>query len=138
MADRTIRAGSAAPPRAGPSPRVCLTLRPVRYALLAANAAGLTKHIPHQPANPPTASSAASSEPVAHWMAVRRKGDLLAARTIRCQGDYRSSAAITILFADTLTEAAVASRPGVHFLTLNDLSSGLAFAGITISEEKMA
>ena len=66
----------------------------------------------------------------------------LAARTIRCQGDYRSSAAITVLFARALTGLAVASRPGVLFpeeaVTLDDLRPGLASAGITISEEKMA
>ena len=126
------------------SPYLCLTPRPIRYALLAANAAGLINRLPRQiaSAKPPATSSAASTEPVAHWIAVRRNGALLAARTIRCQGDYRSSAAITVLFARALTETAVAPRPGVLFpeeaVTLDDLRPGLASAGITISEEKMA
>jgi len=43
------------------------------------------------------------AEPVRHWVAVRRGGTLLAARTLRCQGDYRSAAAATVLLACQLT-----------------------------------
>lgn len=123
----------------------CIDPRPFRYVLLAANAAGLLSRIPRKAfaANPPSAPSAASTEPVAHWVAVRSRGTLLAARTIRCRGDYRSSAAITVLFARALTGTAggpaAAPRPGVLFpeqaVTLDDLRPGLADAGIAIHEE---
>jgi hypothetical protein len=126
------------------SPYICLTPRPVRYALLAANAAGLITRLPRKVASakPPAASSAASSEPVAHWIAVRRNGTLLAARTIRCQGDYGSSAVITVLFAHALADGAVASHAGALFpdeaISLDELRPGLASAGITISDEQIA
>jgi RmlD substrate binding domain len=121
---------------------VCLMPRPVRYALLAANAAGLLSRLPRVSANPPKTPADASSEPVTHWIAVRKNGTRLAARTIRCHGDYRSSAIITVLLAGALTGASAASKAGVLFpeetLTLDDLRPGLADAGITISEEKIA
>lgn len=125
------------------SPYICLTPRPLRYAFLAANAAGLMSRLPRQMASakPPGVSTAASTEPVAHWVAVRRNGTQLAARTIRCRGDYRSSAVITVLFTQALTTTAMVSRPGVLFpeeaVTLDDLRPGLTGAGITISDEKM-
>jgi hypothetical protein len=127
------------------SPYICIAPRMIRYVLLAANAAGLLSRIPRKAiaANPPSAPSAASTESVAHWVAVRRSGTLLAARTIRCQGDYRSSAAITVLFARALADTAGGPsadlRPGVLFpeqaVTLDDLRPGLADAGVTICEE---
>lgn len=121
----------------------CLSPRPARYALLAANAAGLISRLPRKAmaANPPATPSAASREPVAHWIAVRRRGTRLAARTIRAAGDYRSSAAVTVAFARTLTRSGAPPRPGVLFpeeaVTLDDLVGGLAAAGITIVEEKV-
>jgi hypothetical protein len=120
---------------------VCLSPRPVRYAVLAANAAGLLGRLPRgaMPAKPPGPVAAPSAEPVAHWVAVRRQGSYLAARTIRATGDYRSSAAITALFAQALTQPAPALPPGVLFpeeaLTLDDIRPGLAGAGITIVDE---
>ena len=85
-----------------------------------------------QAAGPP---AVASTEPVAHWVAARRRGTCLAARTIRAKGDYRSSAAITVLFAQALTRPAPPPRAGVLFpeevVTLDDIRPGLAGAGIT-------
>jgi hypothetical protein len=84
------------------------------------------------------------SRPAAYWIAVRRTGALLPAGTIRCQGDYRSSPAITVLFTRALTENGrrIGSRPGVQFpeeaVTVDGLRPGLASAGITISEEMVA
>ena len=72
-------------------------------------------------------------------MAARRRGTCLAARTIRAKGDYRSSAAITVLFAQALTRPAPPPRAGVLFpeevVTLDDIRPGLAGAGITIVDE---
>jgi NAD-dependent epimerase/dehydratase family protein len=119
---------------------VCLTPRPVRYALLAANATGLLSRLPRVSANPPRTPADASSEPVAHWIAVRKNGTRLAARTIRCHGDYRSSAAVTVLLARAITGAVPPPGGGVLFpeeiLTLDDIRPGLAGAGITIVDEK--
>jgi hypothetical protein len=120
----------------------CLTPRPVRYALLAVNAAGLLGRLPRgaMPAKPPGPVAVASAEPIAHWVAVRRKGTCLAARTVRARGDYRSSAAITVLFAQALTRPGSPARPGVLFpeeaVTLDDIRPGLAGAGITIVHEQ--
>jgi hypothetical protein len=126
------------------SPYACVIPRAARYALLAANAAGLLSRLPRKAiaANPPSSPAAASAEPVAHWIAVRRNGTRLAARTIRAEGDYRSSAGITVLFAQALTRHASPPRAGVLFpeeaVTLEDLRPGLAAAGITISDEKVS
>lgn len=122
----------------------CLSPAPVRYALLAANAAGLISRLPRKAmtANPPGAPAAASTEPVAHWVAVRRRGTRLAARTVRARGDYRASAAVTVLLARALTDRGAPPRAGVLFpeeaATLDDLLPGLASAGITIADEKPA
>jgi hypothetical protein len=121
---------------------VCLTPRPVRYALLAANAAGLISRLPQGalPARQPGPPAVVSAEPIAHWVAVRREGTLLAARTIRTKGDYRSSAAITVLFAQALTRLADPLRPGVLFpeeaVTLDDICPGLAGSGIKVVDEQ--
>jgi RmlD substrate binding domain len=119
----------------------CLTPRSVRYVLLAANAAGLLGRLPRgaMPAKPPGPVATPSAEPVAHWVAVRRRGSYLAARTIRATGDYHTSAAITVLFAQALTGPAPALRAGVLFpeeiVTLDDIRPGLAEAGVTIVDE---
>lgn len=119
----------------------CLTPRPFRYVLLAVNAAGLLGRLPRRamPAKPPGPVAAASTEPIAHWVSVRRQGSYLTARTIRGTGDYHTSAAITVLFAQALTRPAPGLRPGVLFpeevLTLDDIRPGLAEAGVTIVDE---
>jgi hypothetical protein len=77
---------------------------------------------------------------VAHWVAVRQRGTCLAARTIRARGDYCSSAAVTVLFAQAVTRPAAPLRAGVLFpeeaVTLDDVRPGLAGAGITIADER--
>jgi hypothetical protein len=46
-----------------------------------------------------------STEPVAHWVCVRRAGTRLAARTIRCSGDYLGAAHAALAFAHALQDA---------------------------------
>jgi RmlD substrate binding domain len=122
---------------------VCLSPRPVRYALLAANAAGLLGRIPRGAlsARPPGPGAEASAEPVAHWVAVRRRGTRLAAVTAQACGDYHSSAAVTALLAEALTRPDGAPlRSGLLFpeeaVTLDDIRPGLAGAGVTIADER--
>jgi hypothetical protein len=117
---------------------LCVTERGLRGVLLAVNAIGLLGRV---------AGSAAASapvpeptaEPVRHWVAVRRGGTLLAARTLRCQGDYRSAATATVLTAGQLTARQDPLPAGVlvpeQVLTIDELEPGLAQAGITVADE---
>jgi hypothetical protein len=118
---------------------LCVTERGLQGALLAVNAAGLIGRMP-QPASAPVPH--ATSEPVRHWVAVRRHGTLLAASTLRCQGDYRSAAAATVLMADQLTGRDDPLPAGVlvpeEVLTIGQLEPGLAKAGITVAEERIS
>jgi hypothetical protein len=79
------------------------------------------------------------AEPVRHWVAVRRGGTLLAARTLRCQGDYRSAAAATVLLACQLTSRQDPLPAGVlvpeEVLTVDELEPGLDRVGITVADQ---
>src|SRR5580693_4119689 len=77
------------------SPYLCISEHRVHSALLAFNSAGIIARLPRSAfaSAPSDAHGAAGAEPVAHWVAVRRRGACLAARTLRCRGDYRSLAA---------------------------------------------
>lgn len=57
----------------------------------------------------------ASREPVVEWVAVRCRGERVAARVIEGEGDYRTTAEVTVVFADALLElrAAQPDRSGV-------------------------
>ncbi len=77
---------------------------------------------------------AASSEPVAHWVAANRGERRLGAKTVECRGDFLHAARSTVVFADALRAHA---RPGGCFdpeevFTLGSLESKLGAAGITI------
>ncbi|MGH3170570.1 MAG: hypothetical protein ACRDN0_32405, partial [Trebonia sp.] len=115
---------------------VCLTPRAVRYALMAANAAGIVSRVPRVA----PATSTPTAEPIAHWVAVRKDGMRLAARTIRGHGDYRSAAAVTVLFAQALIEST--SPPGVllpeEAVSLDQIRPGLADMGIFINDEHVS
>jgi hypothetical protein len=117
---------------------LCVTERGLHGALLAANAAGLIGRLAGSSAStaPVTETTA---EPVRHWVAVRRRGTLLAASTLRCQGDYRSGAAATALMAGQLAGRRSALPAGVlmpeDVLTIDELEPGLAEAGLTVTEE---
>ena len=51
---------------------------------------------------PSTDGGGTSEEPVAHWVAVLRQGERIAAQTLECRGDYRCAAAAAVVFARTL------------------------------------
>ena len=88
-----------------------------------------------------SAAAARANEP-RHWVAVRQRGTLLAASTLRCQGDYRSAAAATVLAAGQLTSRAEPPPAGVlvpgEVLTISEMRPGLAEVGITVIEEPTA
>jgi hypothetical protein len=85
------------------------------------------------PRKPPP-GGAASSEPVAHWIAAISRGRRLGARTVECRGDYLHAAKSAVVFADVLLGR---SRTGGCFdpdeiCTLADIEPALRKAGIAI------
>ena len=128
------------------SPYLCISEHRVHSALLAFNSAGIIARLPRSafasaagPAGP-SAPGPLGAEPVAHWVAVRRRGACLAARTLRCRGDYRSAAAGTVLFARSLTARAGSGPAGVlvpeEACTIGELRSALAASDIVVVDEQ--
>lgn len=120
---------------------LCVTERRMQRALLTVNAAGLMGRLPRS-ASTITPVPEATAEPIRHWVAVRQRGTMLAASTLRCRGDYRSAAAATVLAAGQLTGHDDPLPAGVlvpeDVLTIRELEPGLAEAGITVVEEPTA
>jgi hypothetical protein len=117
---------------------MCVTERGLHGALLAVNATGLIGRVAGSAAGSAPVPEA-TAEPVRHWVAVRRSGTLLAARTLRCRGDYRSAAAATVLMAGQLTSRHDPLSAGLlapeDVLTIDELEPGLDEAGITVADE---
>ena len=125
------------------SPYLCISEHRVHSALLAFNSAGIIARLPRSAFASATGSAAgaAGAEPVAHWVAVRRRGACLAARTLRCRGDYRSAAAGTVLFGRSLAAGLRSGRPaGVlvpeETFTIGELRSALAESDIVVVDEQ--
>src|ERR1700722_2023939 len=133
------------------SPYLCISEHRVHSALLAFNSAGIIARLPRSafagaPSDAPGTSATSgtsgapgtSGEPVAHWVAVRRRGACLAARTLRCRGDYRSAAAGTVLFGRSLL--AGPGEDGVlvpeEAFTLGELRPALAESDIVVVDEQ--
>lgn len=120
---------------------LCMTERRMQRALLTVNAAGLIGRLPRS-AFTATPVREATAEPIRHWVAVRQRGTVLAASTLRCRGDYQSAAAATVLIAGRLTGHGDPLPAGVlvpeEVLTIGELKPGLAEAGITVVEEPTA
>jgi NAD(P)-dependent dehydrogenase (short-subunit alcohol dehydrogenase family) len=121
------------------SPYLCIAERAVHSGLLTLNAAGLIGRVPRS-AFATSSPGEASSEPIAHWIAARRRGTLLAARTVRCQGDYRAAAACTVIFARSLVGRAEPASPGVlvpeETFVIGELQPELGKAGISVADEQ--
>jgi len=125
------------------SPYLCISEHRVHSALLAFNSAGIIARLPRSAfaSAPSDTPGAAGAEPVAHWVAVRRRGACLAARTLRCRGDYRSAAAGTVLFARSLA-AGGRSLAGAGVLvpedafTIGELRPALAESDIMVVDER--
>jgi NAD(P)-dependent dehydrogenase (short-subunit alcohol dehydrogenase family) len=82
----------------------------------------------------PRLAGAASSEPVAHWIAAIGRGRRLGARTVQCSGDYLHAAKTAVVFADMLLAQ---KRSGGCFdpdeiCALADIEPVLRKAGIAI------
>jgi hypothetical protein len=125
------------------SPYLCISEHRVHSALLAFNSAGIIARLPRSAfaSAPGSAAGAAGAEPVAHWVAVRRRGDCLAARTLRCRGDYRSAAAGTVLFGRSLAACVRSGGPaGVlvpeDAFTIGSLEPELAESDIVVVDEQ--
>jgi NAD(P)-dependent dehydrogenase (short-subunit alcohol dehydrogenase family) len=120
------------------SPYLCISEHRVHSALLAFNSAGIIARLPRSAFAGSTGPLGA--EPVAHWVAVRRRGACLAARTLRCRGDYRSAAAGTVLFARSLAARAESGPTGVlvpeEVFTIGELRSALAESDIVVVDEQ--
>ena len=120
------------------SPYVCITEKATHRALLAVNTAGLMSRLPRAAfGSPPRADGGdASDEPVAHWVAVLKQGERIAAQTLQCRGDYRCAAASAVAFARALTACGAASAlpRGVFdpedLLSLDGLAPALREYGI--------
>jgi NAD(P)-dependent dehydrogenase (short-subunit alcohol dehydrogenase family) len=119
------------------SPYVCITEGPPHAALLAANRTRLMSRLPRAAfhGSPGATDESGTTELVAHWVAVRRQGELIAARTVSCLGDYRGAAAATVELATPLVNDRERVPPGVfdpdELLSLRELGESLARAGIT-------
>jgi NAD(P)-dependent dehydrogenase (short-subunit alcohol dehydrogenase family) len=125
------------------SPYLCISEHRVHTALLAFNSAGIIARLPRSAfagTAGPSAAGPLGAEPVAHWVAVRRRGACLAARTLRCRGDYRSAAAGTVLFARSLAARAGSGPAGVlvpeEAFTIGELRSALAESDIVVVDEQ--
>jgi NAD dependent epimerase/dehydratase family len=85
-------------------------------------------------------NGATSTEPVAHWIAAKRRERRLEARTIECAGDLLHAARCTVLFADSLLTR---ERPAGCFdpeelWTLPELEPELERAGVRIKVRSAA
>ncbi len=112
------------------------------YACIAAEAgAGDAPVAPREDGGAEHRTAAISSEPVAHWVCVRRGAARLAAATIRCSGDYLGAAHATLALAHALQDGrARAPLPtGVfgpqELVELSQLVPYLAGSGISVVTE---
>lgn len=117
---------------------VCFLPAAVNGVILALNALGVAKRLPLSAFTSGQPPAQPSRQPTCHWVEVRRGAELIASRSIRGEGDYRTSVAATIIFADALVSRA-RTEPVQHGLwgideisTLGALSPALAARGITV------
>jgi hypothetical protein len=120
---------------------LCIAERSVHRALLAANRSGIMTRLPRAMLrSAPSDEGAASAEPVAHWIAVLKRGERIAARTLRCRGDYAAAAASTVTLAPALLPVAGLAN-GVHdyesLLSLDQVAGPLRDVGIAVHDEPL-
>jgi hypothetical protein len=119
---------------------VFIAERPLHLGLLAANALGVISFLPRGAfvGGPRALPAELSREPVCEWVAVGRGGRRLAACTVEGEGDYRTTVAATVVFADALLahRRRAPDRHGVsgpeELFTLAELTSAFAAAGVRI------
>jgi hypothetical protein len=124
------------------SPYICIAERSTHRALLTANRAGVMNRLPRAMFRPAaTDAERPSREPVAHWVAVLRDGERIAARTVRCSGDYLSAAASTVALAGVLDSSADLPTGVVDYeslMRLGQVAGPLRDAGIVVVDEPAA
>jgi hypothetical protein len=118
---------------------LCISEPLLHRGVLAANRTGVMSLVPRAAfvggrKGPP---GDASTEPFSEWVAVLRSGRRLTARTVEGEGDYRSTAAATVVVAEALLRRG--DLPGGRFdpedlLSLGDVSAALEAAGIRVVE----
>jgi hypothetical protein len=108
--------------------------------LLGANALRLMAALPRAAFVPRKApSDELSTEPLTEWIAVLRNGERLAARTITAAGNYRVTAAATLVLAEALTNPARRDPvpPGCfepqELFSLAELESDLRQRGLVVT-----
>jgi hypothetical protein len=120
---------------------VRLTEREAQQRLLAQNEAGTMTTEWRCPMLMQTpARGSASRERVAHWIAAKRRGRRLGARTLECAGHYVHAARCALVFAEALLEE---PRSGGCFgpeelFTLDQLAPRLARSGISTVSQPMS
>jgi len=124
------------------SPYICLAERPLGAMMRTLNAVRLISKLPRAALGPGrrTAVAEASCEPVAHSVAVLRKGLLLDYQLVAGQGDFRMAASSGIVFAEALLgrDGRVCAQPGAWYpeevLSLNRVEASLRQAGIDVTK----
>jgi len=122
---------------------LCISEPLLHRSVLAANRTGVLSLLPRAAfvggrKGPP---GDASTEAFSEWVAVLRGGQRLAARTVEGEGDYRSTAAATVVLAEALLRRG--DLPAGRFdpedlLSLGDVSGPLEAAGIRVVDRSRA
>lgn len=126
----------------------CFVEPGMQDALLALNRLGTITELPQPGAQRHGQSKGhqrikVSSEPVAHWICVRRGGKRIAAMTICCEGDYVGAAHATLALAEALQDARAKARlpTGVFgpedLVELAQVDPYLAAASIRVHEAEL-
>ena len=118
---------------------ICFAEPSVHRLMLRLNSGRLLSHLPRRALRPGPrrGGGVGTQEPVGHWVAVRRNGVRLAARTIQGHGDYRMAAQSAVTFADALVALdAEGSCRGVlrpeEVCSVSELAGPLQRAGIRV------
>ena len=125
---------------------VCFGERAAHRGMLALNAARVLSRLPRAVLGPgrSVTPEGPSSEPVAHWVAVRRDGRRVAARTLEGRGDFRMAAESAVMFADAVLgrDGAAPAAAGVWYpeelVTLDRLAAPLRRAGVRLVDQPVA
>jgi hypothetical protein len=118
---------------------ICITEPGAHERVLELNRAGAMVKLPWSliRSRDLPADGTVSNEPVAHWIAANRGERRLAARTVRCRGDFWHAARSTAVFADHLL--AREPRGGCfgpeEMFTPGELAADLRAVGITIVDQ---
>jgi hypothetical protein len=115
---------------------ICIAERAAHSSMLALNCTGSIAKLPRfafgskRSANAPVATR----EPVAHWIAILRRGQRLCARTIECRGDFVHAARATVIFAVEMLKPGMRSGcfDPEEILSVGDVKAKLQGVGIQI------